>query len=553
MAGKNKIKIGDKFVDKPLTGAMSQEDLISGLHEWQREGGLEKELDNYKDKTAKDAEAAANKSTLNPGDILKMSDADIDKKLYVYDEGSDNYNALIAEQKRRKVSKMETQKQKDNKLQAQADARANMEKNADASRNKTSGNTKASGVNLLDITPEQYQADYTADQVVNAAKNAGWSEDKTREYLTHLSNGKLSDFGTNAMSKYYGNTEASEAKVEEKPVETAKPTLPQNISDMTSEQLLTSMEEVSGKDKLNLVNQVNDNINSLEGQLKDPNLDNADRAALEAQLRNLKTARTAMRTKLNWTPSDIKRHYDERKQFEEFVTKKRAGNFIAQWVEEASEAQKVLDRAKKSGNKDDIAAAKKALWDVSKEYGFFLVSGLGTALKNMSIPGAYGRAMGNEVPAFRKKQLENLQRETERWNAHWDDNMKNIEGEFSKRFSNESREMDAFNELMDNEALQLQAKQLGLLDKTFEVEGVLKMQDILKTKSTAETLAIMSMLNYDTDDKIFQWLSTSGVDLDALANTVANTANTGIEAVDGAVTRLDGMLSWLEGKMGGNK
>ena len=289
--------------------------------------------------------------------------------------------------------------------------------------------------------------------------------------------------------------------------------------------LETIMQGEDGEKKKEIIKNVNRHISELEERLKDENLPEAEKQEIENRIRDLKTQRDSYAEKLWLSTSEIAKRNTERNSMDDFVKRQRAGGFVGYYKREKDRLTKQLKAAEEAGQEAKAEKIREDLDALKGETGYFIADSVGTSLGNI------GAILGGQTPTgtseWSKKQGDILKAETERWNQHWDEQMGAIDKDFATRYNEQDEEMQAWNELKNNYDLQMQAKHLGLLDKTFDAEAAVNMQKLLNTKDLNQTMQIMSIIGEsDPEEMIFMLLGRSGLSLDGLVQNLGAFAQT---------------------------
>lgn len=179
------------------------------------------------------------------------------------------------------------------------------------------------------------------------------------------------------------------------------------------------------------------------------------------------------------------------------------------------ESEKAVFEAQGDAN---IKGLKKERTAMHGEYGMFLINAIATGLRNMPIPGQFGKAAGNDKSDWQVKQSKNINAETDRYNTMRDKQFEQVGTMIGDIYGNKSEMMKTYNAINADADAKAIAMNLGICQKVADVEAVQKMQKAMGDNIT-DVLSIMSLIgNYGPEDMIFAYLG--GLDLDTLNTSI---------------------------------
>lgn len=406
---------------------------------------------------------------------------------------------------------------------------------------------------ILNMTADYYNgSDITAQDVVNAAKAKGWSEEQTTAYFEKL--GGVSDNAKNALASAYGQNKPTggnkpapktEVKPEPKP-EAETPAEEAPTEAFNADSYAKEFEGLSTVEKAMRKEEIVGHIEDLKTQIANET-DPTQKQALEAQLKTLEDAKLGYDNYMKTSLEDAERRQKEMSGFDNEITRQRAGGMLNYYKKEKNLLKDKLAKAKDAGNEKEVERLEQQMKDLKSEKGFFIADAIGTALSNIG-KGIQGKD-ANTQSQWEQKQGDIIKAETDRWNAHHDEQMKAIDDTFKKRYDQESEQMQMWNELNNDRAAQMQARQLGLLDDTFDAEAAIKLKELFNTKGITDTLSIMSLMNsFGPEELVGQLVASSGLNINSLIKTLGEAANDGVKWADSTLKKVNSFLGTFNKK-----
>lgn len=214
-------------------------------------------------------------------------------------------------------------------------------------------------------------------------------------------------------------------------------------------------------------------------------------------LNDLKRKRENFMSFLNFDHEDAQKYIDDYNKAHSYLDKKlpmNLGTSRSVALEEAdagiNAAKDVLKAAKKSGDKEAIAAAEKSLKvaeankaNVKSGYDYFVFDKIATMLRNITIPGKYGKQGDNAVSAWDEKVRKDINAETDRHNKFIDEKFNTVEKMIGEEFSKDSKEMDILNQLKANESTRRMMIDMDIEEVIRKIRSISNMSDATKDLS----------------------------------------------------------------------